>query len=179
MGQTSYAEQAPAFAGMIADLSRGALIDTFIQGEASAEVPFGSFVVLSTGTTLPGTASAPNVPTGILPAASGDNYGHGGVVVHSHWYDKRLQLGEDGVLPGNLISVMRRGRIWVNVEEAVTPADSVFVRYTASGANVPGNFRTDADTSKALQLYGCRFASITTGAGLAILEIDLNAHLAH
>lgn len=179
MGQTSYAEQSPAFAGMCADLSWGMVKDTFIQGEASAEIPFGAFVVQSAAPKLPGTASASSAATAKLPAASGDNFGGGGVVLHSHWYDKRLQLGTTGVKPGNLLTVVRRGRIWVNAELAVAVTDAVYARYTASGGNVPGNFRNDADTAKALRLYGCRFITETTAAGLVVLEIDLNAHLAH
>lgn len=179
MGQTNYNEQSPAFAGMLYDLSWGVVKDTFIQGEASAEVAFGAFLVQSAAATLPGTASAPNVPTAKLPAASSDLFGHGGVVLHSHWYDKRLQLGTTGVKPTNLLTLVRRGRIWVYAEKAVTRDDAVYVRYTASGGNVPGNFRDDDDTSKALRLYGCRYLTETTGAGLVGLEIDLNAHLAH
>lgn len=179
MGQTSYAEQSPAFAGMIADLSWGVVKDTFVQGEASAEIPFGAFVVQSAAASLPGSASAPNVPTAKLPAASGDYFGGGGVVLHGHWYDKRLQLGTTGVKPTNLITVMRRGRVWVNAEEALARTDDVYVRYTAAGGLTVGNFRNDADTSKALKLYGCRFLTETTAAGLIVLELDLNAHLAH
>jgi hypothetical protein len=179
VGQTSYAEQAPAFAGMPFDLSWGMVKDTFIQGEASAEIPFGAFVVQSAAPTLPGTATAPNVPTAKLPAASGDNFGGGGIVLHSHWYDKRLQLGTTGVKPGNLLTVVRRGRLWVNGEVALAITDAVYARYTASGGNTPGNFRNNDDTSKALRLYGCRFLTGLTAAGLVAVEIDLNAHLAH
>lgn len=70
-------------------------------------------------------------------------------------------------------SVLRKGRVWVHAEQAVSPTDQVFVRYTAAGDNVVGNVRKDADTAKAALLKGARFASITTDAGLVLLEINL------
>ena len=74
--------------------------------------------------------------------------------------------------PGQDLSVLYQGAIWVEVEEAVNEGDSVFFRHTASGVNTEiGRFRTDADTATADQITGAKFASRTTGPGLAILEL--------
>lgn len=74
---------------------------------------------------------------------------------------------------GRPFTVLRKGRVWVWSEQAVAPTDQVFVRYTASGNEVVGNVRKDLDTDKAALLVGARFATITTGAGLVLLELNL------
>lgn len=72
------------------------------------------------------------------------------------------------------VAVMKKGRIWVPVEEAVSPSSDVYTRYTAGGGNTQlGAFRTDADSSKALQITQARFLTSTSGAGRALLEINL------
>lgn len=71
------------------------------------------------------------------------------------------------------LPILRDGDVWVWVEEAVVKTDQVFVRYTASGNNKPGNFRTDADTATAALLNGASFVTETTGAGLAVVRLNL------
>jgi hypothetical protein len=73
---------------------------------------------------------------------------------------------------GEAISIVRKGRIWVESEQAVNPTLSVFLRHTVNSALVPGNFRVDADTAKADQITNAKWVSVTTGAGLAILEVN-------
>ena len=83
MSQTSYAlNQSGAYAGMLADGSTAQQVESRINAESSAEIPFGSFVV-SGGSV--GDAGA------ILPAASTAKLVLG-PVVHSHAYSK----GENG-----------------------------------------------------------------------------------
>lgn len=74
---------------------------------------------------------------------------------------------------GRAFSVLRKGRVWVWSEQAVAPTDQVFVRFTAAGDEKVGNVRKDADAGKAVNLKGARFASVTTGAGLVLLELNL------
>jgi hypothetical protein len=76
---------------------------------------------------------------------------------------------------GDAIKLIRRGRIVVQVEEAVTPESAVFLRHTANGAGTaPGYFRTDIDTDGAIDVSAfCKFATTTAGAGLAYLDINL------
>lgn len=70
------------------------------------------------------------------------------------------------------IPVLKRGRCFVYTEQAVSPSDPVFIRHTASGNNVAGNFRKDADTDKAVAaLEKIHFVGVTSGAG--IVEIDI------
>lgn len=83
--------------------------------------------------------------------------------------------GADNTFPVNsAVPIMKKGKIWVRVEEAVTPASDVYARYTVNGGNTQlGAFRTDADAGKAIQITQARFLSSTSGSGLALLEINL------
>jgi hypothetical protein len=74
---------------------------------------------------------------------------------------------------GDDITVAKRSRRKVFSETAVNPTLPVFLRHTTNGALTAGNFRTDADTARADQVTQARWVSVTTGAGLATLEIDL------
>lgn len=182
MPQLDYSAQAPAFAGMQADLTQGALKDTMVQGEASAEIAFGRFVCESVGMTGAGnltTNPAGTPAVAILPVDANSDFGNGGIVLHAHDYDKRLELGDTGLKPKTLMTVLKRGRAWVYGEVAMAKTDSVFVRYTAAGGNVVGNFRNDADTAKAIQIYGARVVTPSAAAGLFEVEIDMAAHRAH
>lgn len=76
----------------------------------------------------------------------------------------------------SLVNVLRKGRIAVNFETAFDPdKDTLYVRYTADTGLYIGDFRNDADTSKATSLAGLpiRVISHLTAAGLGIIEIDL------
>jgi hypothetical protein len=181
MSQLAYTEQAVAFAGLMADITDGYERDTMLNGEASAEIPFGAFVVENAAMTAGATPATRGTPAiAKLPAASTDDFANGGVVLHSHEYDKRLDLGTTGVLPTRQLSVLKRGRVWMQVEQAVVKTDPVFVRYTVNGAGTAlGQVRKDDDTAKALRIYGARFVTETTGAGLVQVEIDMSAHRAH
>jgi hypothetical protein len=174
VSQLIYAEQSPAFAGMMADIMRGMVKDTMLNGEASAEIAFGKFVVENTAMNTSGTPALAK-----LPAAGGDDFAGGGVVLHSHDYDKRLDLGDTGIKPKRQMTVMKKGRVWVYGEVAMAKADDVYVRHTVNGLLVPGDFRNDADTAKAVKLYGARVITPTTAAGLFQLELDMAAHRAH
>jgi len=73
----------------------------------------------------------------------------------------------------DMVSTCTRGRIVVYVEEAVTPLSSVYLRYKANGTGkTTGQFRKDADSSKAVLISNARFKSTTSAAGLVELEIN-------
>jgi hypothetical protein len=68
--------------------------------------------------------------------------------------------------------VLRRGRVWVNVEGSVTADAQAFVRFASgAGGTVLGSFRADADTATAVAAPGCYFR--TSGTGLQLVEINL------
>lgn len=75
---------------------------------------------------------------------------------------------------GDMVPVMKKGRIWVNVEEAVTPASTVFVRFAAGSFAVLGAFRASADTATAVALPSAKYVTTqATIGGLAVVEINL------
>src|SRR5688572_11716891 len=125
--QTSVSDRmAVAFPGMRSDASRDNNCRSYVSEEASAEVPFGVFV--GQGTDEEGA---------LLLAATTDRVI--GATLHSHAYAKDQELGDDGLKPGVTLAVASRDRAWICAESgAITPADSVFIRCVAAGAEVAG-----------------------------------------
>lgn len=76
---------------------------------------------------------------------------------------------------GAMVPMLRRGALLVAVEEAVTPASPVFVRYAAGvGGTVLGAFRASADTATAAQVARAKY--LTTQpipGGLVQLSLSL------
>lgn len=106
-----------------------------------------------------------------VPASAADVDNALGVAVY-HPFRQVLGAGGEEYADGQVADVMIDGEIWVVVEEAVSPGDPVFCRHTANGGNTTlGAFRTDADTSNAAAFDGARFASTTSGAGIAKLRL--------
>lgn len=162
MSQTSYSDtQSTAFSGLLEGGDND--VRSFKQSEASAEVPFG--VMVCQGASA--DAALLMVDGNSVPV---------GAVVHSHTYDKTTELGTSGIKPLNMLSVLNKGRIWVAVEDAVAVNAYAFVRHTANGAGKlqKGAFRSDADTANALKCRGVRFLTATSGAGFALVELDMN-----
>jgi hypothetical protein len=150
-----------AFAGMLADAGPNDVI-TRIQAEASAEMPFGIMV-----------AEGAADEAGILPVDGTSKFA--GLLMHSHAYAKDTELGTVGIKPKAVLSILRKGRAWVTVEETVAKGDPVFIRHTASGGNTQkGAFRKSADTATATDLTkkGVYLTAATAG-NLALVEIDM------
>jgi hypothetical protein len=160
--QTSVSiQQGVAFDGMLGDASMLKDCRSYVNEEASAEIPFGVMVAQGTG------------DDGCLKlAATSDKLI--GIVVHSHSYQKDNELGSTGLKPTVVLSVLTRGKIWVPVEEAVTPASDVLVRAVAGGSEVAGAFRDTADSTDCIDISSwARYLTSTTAAGRALLEFDV------
>jgi hypothetical protein len=71
--------------------------------------------------------------------------------------------------------VLRKGRIFVRPEDAVTPTSEVHVRAVATVAEVAGAFRgTNDGTTDTIDITGFAKWHTSAGAGeIAILEIDM------
>src|ERR1700690_4060052 len=100
---------AVAFAGMLADDAENDIISLLNQ-EASASMPFGIVVSLKTSTPASDKSA-------VLPTSSEEKLG--GIVVHRHNYERTFTLPDGtvageldsvGLVPGTLMSVLRRGR---------------------------------------------------------------------
>lgn len=146
-----------------------------------AAMPFGILVVQDpnrdNGAILPINAEAisgsllhpENTPHSVL-----------GVTVHQFTIEQQRDVANNvGYPSGNMMSVLRRGRILVQVEDAVVAGGNVYVRYTSSGGNTQlGAFRSDGDTSTAGLVDGARYKTSADAGGLAILDFEI-LHQAH
>lgn len=165
----SYAEQSRAFAGMKTDTREGDVVESYIQGEASAEIPFGAVVAEGTASTTDGT------PDKAIQMVNGSSV-VAGVLLHSHAYDRESQLGTTGLKPQNLMSVMKRGQVYALLEGTCTKGGAVFVRHsTGAGGSVKGRVRADADTATAVLCRGLSFGETKASNGDGLVK--LNVHL--
>lgn len=157
MSQTEIsAQQTAGYAGMLVGSNHD--IDSGIQAETSAEMPFGVCVVFGS------TEQAVKLPSAITDNAKG-------IVAHSHAYDKDLELGSTGLKIKTQVNVLRRGQIMVTVEEAVAPGDRAYVRYAGSGQ--AGAFRKTAVVGETLDVtLECQFKTVTAANGVAIVDCD-------
>ena len=163
---TTYAEQEAGFAGMLYGTGPKQ-VESFVQGEASAEVPFGAVVAQGTA----GSAGTPDKAILMVDANSVPV----GVLIHSHAYNRETQLGTTGVKPTNVIDVMRKGRIYALFEGSVTKGNNAFIRHTAGvGGSQKGALRADADTASAVVCRGISFAETKSGGGYVLVNVDMD-----
>ncbi len=76
---------------------------------------------------------------------------------------------------GTACAILRKGRIWLVAEEAVTPADDVYVRAIAGTPTVIGRVGTSSDSSKCglLGQSQARFMTTAGAGGLVLVELNL------
>lgn len=168
---------AQAFRGMEPDASRntGDMYITRVSSETVKQVPFGFLVMQGTADDAGKQfTSQTGEPIGILPYAA------------VYQVQKELGLiadsdGNLGVLPGVLMSIKRRGRLWVAIDEDVSNKAAVRARTTVVSTQGPGVFRKTANAgdtivlTKVARWVGTHLAA--TGYGL--LEYDFTAAFAN
>lgn len=164
MSQLSYSTyQSTGFPGQKADNGETDVL-SYVNEEATANLPFG--VAVTKGT----------ADNGFLAMVNGSSVPIG-VLSHTHSVDPGQVAASpagSGVPPKYLGNVLKRGRIMVQVEEAVTPASPVFVRHTAgAGGTQKGAFRASADTASAVAWTAARFLTSAAAQGVAVLEVNL------
>jgi len=154
--------QAAGFNGMLAD-GYGSVRDIVSSVAVAAPVGIGKLVV---------TDQVNGDDAARLPASAADiNNLAKGVAVHAQSQETTLEVNP--VWPLNsAFPTLQKGRIYVAVEDAVESGQPAFVRFQAGNE---GGFRSDVDTANAVQLQGSKFRSSTTGAGIAIVELNLPA----
>ena len=112
-----------------------------------------------------------------LPQATGDITTVGkvaGIAVHSHAVEQNKGgINNLGYEPQSAISVLRKGRCYVEVEDAVVKGGLPFVRFAASASEQLGAFRSDADTADAVALPNARYTTSAGAGELAEVEINL------
>lgn len=144
-------------AGQLADIGPTDIV-TRINAH-SAAVPFAVFVT-----------KGANEGEARLPSASAEVTGLAGlgVVLRSH-----TQPQNEGYAVGDPMAVIKKGRVWVPVENAVAAESAAFVRFAVNTTEQTGAFRSDADTDKAVALPGAKFVSDAAAGALALLDLNL------
>lgn len=160
--QTTFVVDHPiAFPGQPADLTHS----TVISKIAAGTIPFGSFCV---------RAAAGVDESCALPVATADVTARPwGVAIKDQTHRGSNNLDNEA---NDMVPVMTKGRVWVTVEGAVTNGAAAFVRFAAGGGgSILGLFRADADTATAVAIPNGAgiFRTATSGAGLALLELNL------
>ena len=144
--------------GQLVDATN-AEVESRVNEEASAEIPFGRMV-------KEGTADKEN--GALLMAAQADI--PAGIVVHSHRYSKDAELGSTGLKPNVTMSILRRGVIAVKVTEAVTTASPV--KYNEAG----GTFGDSAVANETVDISSfARYMRDGAINEVIPLEIDMRA----
>lgn len=162
MSQLSYSQtMTVAVAGMIAD-GAGAPHDVVSRVNITDEIPFGVAVADIAGDE--GTIELPDSSGALIC----------GIAVRSLTVEEGAASVENAYPADSACAVMKKGRIWVQVEKAVTVDDDVYVRHTANGGNTQlGAFRDDSDTNRAIQITNARFVTSSSGSGIVQVEINL------
>lgn len=171
---TSYAEQESAFAGMLANAMQKKAV-TLVQGEASAEIPFGVMVCQGDASAVAGTPD-----DAILMVDT--NSKMLGIVLHHHNYTRGTDLGDTGVKPERLITVLEEGEVYVFAEAgAYVKGAQLYARFDAgAGGSQMGAIRVDADTATAKINKGLTAAETKTlaAAGYVKCRYSQAAYLA-
>lgn len=160
--QTSYSYLAPD--GML-----GLPVEDFTNFEdtviPSVSVKIGKLLVADTTVGKPRNQAR-------YPAAAADVTAKKGLLGIVRW-DQSREGGVDypALRP---TPVVRRGRIWVTAESAVTRFTPCFIRYAVgAGGTELGSFRADVDTASAAQCDWATFITDATAGALAIVEISI------
>jgi len=163
MSQTAYQLylSKAGFEGQLAD--SGQTDKWSVIGEGA--IPFGKLVVRGTDVDKQGN----------LPSAAGDitpSLNVWGMAIHS-----QSVMSDPSVVPAqypdkSAVPCLRKGRAYVKVEEAVTVASAVHVRY-AAGGNGLGSFGDTTGTSERAPLAGAKYMSDAAANEFAIIEFNL------
>ncbi len=165
-----------AYEGMIAD----DMIKDFVSRKAhqsivTPHIPFGKMCVIDSAGTF--TVDQVALPNAAAEIAAGFLQGIA-IAETSKQLDPSVAWGH--YKAGEMVSVLRKGRIWVVCEQAVTALNAgVFVRHTTPGGAPPlaslGSFRIDADTANATAMPAgtAQWLTLCSAGGLALLQIDL------
>jgi hypothetical protein len=150
---------ANAFAGLKADTAQ---FSDILSKSCNADIPFGRLVV---------RATADDICK--LPAAATD------ITARKYFGVALADSSKEPAIPaaaayeeGQTVSALRRGRVWVKVEQAVVMGENAFVRYAAGGDGL-GAFGNTAGTSERAALPGAYYLTGAAIGGLALLDLNL------
>lgn len=140
-----------AFEGMLGDVNNMDALSRVIEG---SNVLFGKAVTFGTNDNQ-------------CKALSAISEKVAGVVIHKH-------VEEGILLEKEAVSLLRKGRIYVKVEEAVSPGDQVHVRAVVSGQEEAGSFRASADGTDTINISSkAEYLSSAEAGEFALVDINL------
>lgn len=87
-------------------------------------------------------------------------------------YPIKAEDGRVGYPDKTVVNILRKGRVWVYCYDAVNVGDPVRVQVATDTNKVVGRFAKTAVSNKTALLSNAQFLSATTGAGLAVVEIN-------
>lgn len=168
---------AQAFRGMEPDVSRatGDMYISRVSQETVKQIPFGFGVMQGT---TDGTCKQMTAQTGELI----------GIVPYAAIYQVQKELsliadsdGNIGLLPFTQISIKRRGRLWVAIDEDVSNKTAVRMRTTVVSTQGPGVFRKTANAGDTVLLskVAAWRGTFTAAVGYGLLEYDFTAAFAN
>jgi hypothetical protein len=153
---------------MLADGQRDHTVKAMRNDEASAPIGFGQAVMFGS-TTDELSAKLPAAETSVIA----------GIVLHTHAVAQSDLIAATstaiaGPKPATMLNVLRKGRVWVTVEDAVVIGDRLWVRGVAAGdPEFLGNVLPADDSTDTVDCTNQGvFLSDAAAGGLAILEVD-------
>ena len=159
MSQTSVsASLTAAKAGLVAD---GAVVQDKISKVAEEELAVGVVVVAGTDNEQ---AALPSAAAEITAAT------------HTAWGVTAYRAGKeptDAYAAEDMPVVLRKGRIWMVVEDAVAANTHPYVRFAAGTGTQLGALRSDADTATAEEATWLKTLTASAGAGIILVEVHL------
>jgi hypothetical protein len=173
-------DKATSMAALAAKIAANAGVDTCVYSDGShtitlvsnADYNLSLFTIDVTGIT--GTMTI----TSYTYSSSDVIYG-----IASHNQKEQEADGTVSLLPGDMVNVMKKGKVFTYTEELVTSNDPVYCRVYPNGATkLRGQFlkTAAAETISSVHIYGkisCaygfKFRKTTTAAGLTVIEINL------
>lgn len=157
-------EMVPGRVGLIAEAFGPC--DVRSRLNASAKSYFGRLVLRDSGSGEDHVAH----PAGALAAVNGTVID--GIISSTHTLESQKDGDEPNYPAKETLNVVRKGYIWVAIDQDVAVGDPVFVRHTGGGE---GKFRMDADTANAQDISAvAKWEKGGTAAeGIALLEINL------
>lgn len=149
----------------------GTLVGALVTSSIVGNLPIGIFVRRVAGTDrniveLTGADAVVDIEGIVeLPIGQLENTAEGGPD----------DLTDDAFDSGSMVPIGRRGRWLMIAEDAVTPDDTVFVRFTATGSEQAGLVRSDADGGDALDASSIlRFFDSVSAGGLVTIEVRIS-----
>jgi hypothetical protein len=144
-----------------------------VSDETTKQIAFGMVVMEDSahyGSGCLQFTSQTGIPLGMVPYANAYQINHELANVAD-------SDGNLGMVGGTNLTIKRRGRLWVKIDEDVTPASAVRARTSVVSTVGPGTFRASALATHTVDFsaFARWCGSYTAATGYALLEFDFTA----